>query len=269
MSDVRPRIPYPRGTGNLVSVGWPPLPSVTPVLGQQALSAEAVPTYRVSTMTGPVSVVIADDHGLVRRGTRDILEQDDRIEVVGEADDGPSLIELVARVQPDVALVDVGMPGLSGIDAVAEIRKRAPAVAVLILTIHDEVEYVWQAIQAGASGYLVKDVADRDLVEAVISVAGGSTVLAPRLASKLVSRIRDADWVGSPTESLTAREVDVLQLVAKGHSNRQIADELNVSPRTVEVHLTHLYRKLGADNRTKAVAIAARRGLVTIDDGTG
>jgi DNA-binding NarL/FixJ family response regulator len=219
-------------------------------------------------MTPAVTVVIADDHGLVRRGTRDILEQDDRIEVIGEAVDGPSLVDLIARLQPDVALVDLGMPGLSGIDALTVIRERAPGVAVVMLTIHDDIEYIWQAIQSGAAGYLLKDVADVDLIEAVVRAAGGATTLAPALAAKLVGRIRET--TGDPeAESLTTREMEVLQLVARGDSNRQIAEALNLSPRTVEVHLTHLYRKLGADSRTKAAAIAFRRGLVTADDEPG
>ena len=221
-------------------------------------------------MTRAVTVVIADDHGLVRRGTRDILEQDDRIEVIGEAVDGPSLVDLIGRLQPDVALVDLGMPGLSGIDALTVIRERAPDVAVVMLTIHDDIEYIWQAIKSGAAGYLLKDVADSDLIEAVVRAAAGATTLAPELAMKLVGRMRETRDNSDPeAESLTTREMDVLQLVARGDSNRQIAAALNLSPRTVEVHLTHLYRKLGADSRTKAAAIAFRRGLVTTDDESG
>lgn len=230
----------------------------------------AVGAYPLSPMERPITVVIADDHGLVRRGTREILEQEPTLAIVGEASSGAELVDLIAACQPDVALVDVGMPDMSGIDALERIKAEWPHVAVLVLSIHDDIEYVWKAIQAGASGYLTKDVSDRHLIDAVLTVATGGTALAPHLTSGLVGQVRDAAHSAEKLENaLTDRELEVLERVARGHSNKAIAADLSLSPRTVEVHLTHVFKKLRAESRTHAVMLAARRGLIRIDDGGG
>ena len=230
----------------------------------------AVGAYPLSPMERPITVVIADDHGLVRRGTREILEQEPTLAIVGEASSGAELVDLIAACQPDVALVDVGMPDMSGIDALERIKAEWPHVAVLVLSIHDDIEYVWKAIQAGASGYLTKDVSDRHLIDAVLTVATGGTALAPHLTSGLVGQVRDAAHSAEKLENaLTDRELEVLERMARGHSNKAIAADLSLSPRTVEVHLTHVFKKLRAESRTHAVMLAARRGLIRIDDGGG
>jgi len=218
-------------------------------------------------MDSQFTVVIADDHGLVRRGTAEILEQDLRLKVVGEAGSGSDLLTLVADTRPDVALVDIGMPDMSGIEALRRIRAEWPDTAVVLLTIHDDIEYVWTAIEAGAAGYLTKDVTDEQLTDAVVAVARGGTALTPQLTSGLVDQVREAATRPLATsQTLTPRELEILRHVAEGRSNKAIAAALSMSHRTVEVHLTRIFKKLGAKSRTRAVTLAVRQGLIDIDD---
>lgn len=213
------------------------------------------------------TVVIADDHALVRRGTREILNQDGSIEVVGEAADGAGLIDLVKDLRPKVAVIDIGMPGLNGIEATKIIKERWPETAVVILSVNDDEEYILGAIEAGASGYLTKDVVDADLVRAVVTAGSGGATLGHVAASAIMNRVRSSSLVTQiPEDELTARELEVLQLAAGGLSNRAIADELDLSPRTVEVHLHHVFQKLGVTSRTQAVVVGARRGLIDLED---
>jgi DNA-binding NarL/FixJ family response regulator len=218
-------------------------------------------------MVDHTRVVIADDHGLLRRGTREILEQDERIEVVGEAADGVEAVRVVVDTRPDVVLMDIGMPTMNGIVATKAIKTQYPSVNVIVLTIHDDDEYVWQAIRAGASGYLLKDIEDEQLIAAVHAVVAGGAVLDPAATAIVMGRVRDTKARLAPDPSLdaiTSREQQVLQLAAAGHSNRHIASALDVSPRTVEAHLHHVYQKLGVQSRTEAVVVGVRRGLVCL-----
>lgn len=216
-------------------------------------------------MDAPLRVVIADDHSLVRRGTREILQQDPAIEIVGEAADGDAAVRIVADLLPDVVLVDIGMPIVNGIDVTRTIASRWPEMAVIVLTIHDDAEYVWEAIRAGASGYLLKDVADEELVKAVHTVYGGGAVLDPAVTDLLMKRVRQEEAAEPPGTALTERELQVLDLAAAGRSNRQIGEALAVSPRTVEVHMHRVFKKLGTRSRTEAVVVAARRGLLDLE----
>lgn len=213
-------------------------------------------------------VVVVDDHQLVRQGTRDILERDPAIEVVGDAATGEEALTLVGSLCPDVVLMDIGLPGMSGVDATRAICAARPCVKVLALTIHGDDEYVFKMLEAGAAGYLLKDVRDRELIDAVHAVAAGAGVLDPAVTTTVLGRLR-AGTAGAaePThtaETLTCREADILRLVADGMDNREIAAGLGLSPRTVEVHLSHAFRKLGARSRTDAVMAAIRLGVVQV-----
>ncbi len=211
-----------------------------------------------------IRVVIADDHGLVRRGTREILEGAESIQVVGEAADGREAVDAVTQLQPDVALLDIGMPILNGVEAAAIIHERLPDVRILMLTVHGDLEYLWQAIRAGASGYLLKDTTDSALVEAVMTVAGGRSVLDPTVTHLMLDRMRleEADVDQAPIAELTERETETLSMAARGLSNREIGEALDRSPRTIEVHLHNAFKKLGVKSRTEAVVLALKHGLL-------
>jgi two-component system, NarL family, response regulator LiaR len=218
---------------------------------------------------GPIRVILADDHALVREGTRRVLEENGRIQVVGEAADGEEAVAAVARYQPDVAIIDIGMPRLNGIEATRRIKAAHPNVSVLALTVHDDDEYVFAVIEAGAAGYLLKDVEGRQLVEAVEAVDAGESVLHPAITQKVLARLsvgvgesgRQAD-----EEVLTAREHEVLRLAARGMSNKEIAKTLGLSVRTVQGHLTRLFRKLQVGSRTEAVLHGLRHGWFHLED---
>lgn len=201
-----------------------------------------------------LSVLLADDHAVVRDGTRQILERDPAITVVGEAADGAQVVRLAEQLAPDVVLLDVALPVMNGIEATRLIRSRPDAPYVLLLSAYDDQDYVVAAIEAGASGYLLKTASAQDVVAAIRAVVRGEVVLHPMLARRLVARARDSG------EVLSDREREVVRLAAGGLGNRQIADTLSLSIRTVEAHFTSVFNKLGVANRTEAIATAARRG---------
>ncbi|GMQ86005.1 MAG: response regulator transcription factor [Acidimicrobiia bacterium] len=214
-------------------------------------------------------VLVVDDHTLVRRGTREILERRTEIRVVGEAADGDEAVSLTDRLRPDVVLMDIGMPGLSGVEATREIKARWPDIEVLVLTVHDDDQYLFEAIRAGASGYLLKDVHDYELIDAVLTVAEGGVVLQPAMTRRLVAELRNRGGTLNeppPTCPLTDRELEVLRLVAKGLSNREVGERLGLSARTVETHLTHVYRKLGASSRTEATIRGLSETWLKLDE---
>lgn len=224
-------------------------------------------------MRGPMddhetTVVIAEDHALVREGTRRILEQDAGIRVVGEASDGAEAVALAAALHPDVAIIDIGMPTVNGLEATKQIKARWPEIGVLILTVHDDDQYVFALLEAGAAGYLLKDTPGEKVIEAVKGIRAGDAILDPAITAKVLSRFRptsrEADrQVDHP---LTARELDVLREAAGGSSNKEIAVTLGLSSRTVQVHLAHIFDKLGVASRTEAVIMALQRGWFTIDE---
>lgn len=217
----------------------------------------------------PIRVILVDDHALVREGTRRVLEESGRIEVVGEAADGEEAVAAVRRHSPDVAIIDIGLPRLNGVEATRRIKADHPQVGVLALTVHDDYEYVFAAIEAGAAGYLLKDVEGRQLVEAVEAVHGGESVLHPAIIRKVLTRLAPAvAGPGQPTseEGLTAREHEVLRLAARGMSNKEIAATLALSVRTVQGHLTRVFRKLRVGSRTEAVLHGLRQGWFHLED---
>lgn len=217
-----------------------------------------------------IQVIIADDHAVVREGTRHILEQEPDIQVTGEAKDGAEAVALVEKLEPDVAIVDISMPVMGGIEATERIKESRPETAVLILTSYDDDRYVFALLAAGAAGYLLKDVPSEDVVRAVRSVYAGEPVLHPAIAKKVLARFADeaeAGHAGRDSERLlTERELEILQLAACGLSNADIADRLSVSLRTVQAHLTQVFNKLGASSRTEAVIAGLRRGILRLED---
>ncbi|MFI9605334.1 MULTISPECIES: response regulator [Streptomyces] len=206
-----------------------------------------------------ISLLIVDDHPVVRDGLRGMFESAPGFTVLGEAPNGVEAVRMAAALDPDVILMDLRMPGGSGVDAIRELTRRRARAKVLVLTTYDTDSDTLPAIEAGATGYLLKDAPREELFTAVRAAAEGRTVLSPAVASRLVSAVR-APAPGN--EPLSAREREVLALVARGTSNREIARELFISEATVKTHLTHLYAKLGVKDRAAAVAVAYDRGIL-------
>jgi DNA-binding NarL/FixJ family response regulator len=206
-----------------------------------------------------IRLVIADDHPVVRDGLRGMLAGQPGIEIVGEAATGAEAVALVARERPDVVLMDLRMPAMDGVAATGRIAAEHPGTHVLVLTTYDTDSDILRAVEAGATGYLLKDTPRQELFAAVRAAARGETVLAPAVAARLVGHVR------APAEEvLTAREVEVLALVAQGHTNGQAARRLYISEATVKTHLLHIFGKLGVDDRTAAVTTAMERGLLRL-----
>lgn len=212
----------------------------------------------------PIRVLVADDHAIVRTGIRHVLESEPGFEVVGEASTGAEALELAASHHPDVAVLDISMPGQSGLQVAAELRTRSPETRVLILSMHDNTEYVMESLRAGAHGYLLKDSAAMELRGAIRAVQRGESFFSPAIAGRLSAVVR-----GDPAESaarslaqLTARERQVLVGVAQGHTNREIALQLGISHRTVESHRENLMKKLGVRTVAGLTRLALEAGLV-------
>jgi len=213
--------------------------------------------------TSPVRVVIVDDHALVREGTVQLLKQTPDLEVVGQAGSGEEALGVLELLRPDVALVDVNLPGMSGLDLTRLVAVSLPMTRVLILSAYDDYAYVAEALEIGVGGYLLKTASARELVDAVRSVADGVFVLDRAVSSRLTRRLqKDSAKVGA----LTPRETDVLELLARGRSNKQIASHLGLGLRTVEGHVSSVLAKLGVQSRTEAVAYALTSRLVVPED---
>jgi DNA-binding NarL/FixJ family response regulator len=206
----------------------------------------------------PIRLLIADDHPVVRDGLSGMFAADPDFAVVGEACDGSQALRLADAVRPDVILMDLRMPGMDGVTAIAELGRRGNPARVLVLTTYDTDSYVLPAIEAGATGYLLKDAPRDELLRAVRAAAAGQSVLAPSVATRLMSRVREPE-----PEVLSQRELEVLALVAGGGTNRETAARLFISEATVKTHLLHIYAKLGVTDRAAAVAEAFNRGLLT------
>ena len=206
-------------------------------------------------------ILVADDHGIVRSGLKMLIERQDGMRVVAEADDGVAAVEMAIRERPDVAVLDVSMPRMTGLQAAREIRAHCPDTRVLLLSMHDDERYVFDALKAGASGYVLKRQADAELIEAIRAVAGGGRFLSATAdAGVMQERIDSGDE--APHDPLTPREMDVVKLIAEAYTNRQIAEILKVSEKTVESHRGNVLAKLGMRDRVELVRYAIRRGLV-------
>jgi DNA-binding NarL/FixJ family response regulator len=212
----------------------------------------------------PARIVIADDHELARAGLRAMLTDQRGFELVGETSNGQEALLLCRRLQPDLALVDVRMPGMDGLSTCRAIKQECPATSVILVTMHANPEYLFEALKAGAAGYVLKDVSQRELISAVQGVLRGESILNQELVARLLQRLASETQSreGLPPGRLSPREREVLELLTKGQTNREIARKLTVSVSTVKIHVEHILAKLGVSDRTQAAVRATEMGLL-------
>lgn len=220
-----------------------------------------------------IRVLLADDHALVREGTRRLIEAESDLEVVAEAASGEEAIEAVRRLRPDIAIMDIAMPGIGGIEATRAIKTDCAETAILVLSAYDDEPYLVALLEAGAAGFLLKNVNGHELVEAIRAVARGESVLEPALSEKLLRRLSTHAGPSNrpvtpvrPADVLSEREFDVLRLAARGLPNKEIARRLNLSIRTVHSHLANTFMKMHVGSRTEAVLLALRQGMISLQD---
>lgn len=220
-------------------------------------------------IVGTIRILLVDDHVVVRQGARQLLEREQDLEVVGEAGDGEEAVRLATQLKPDVVIMDVAMPKLSGIEATKRIKALLPSVAVLVLTGYDYDEYIFSLLEAGAAGYLLKSVSGDELVNAIREVHSGEPVLHPVVIRKLVTRLKP-EAAGAkmerPLEVLSEREIEVLRLAARGMTNKSIGEALFISVRTVQAHLRSIFNKIAVGSRSEAVLHGIKRGWFTLED---
>lgn len=216
----------------------------------------------MDSMNPPIRILIADDHLIIRQGLRLILETEDGFELVGEAADGAEAVRLCAELKPEVALMDLRMPGMDGLTAIERLRSEQPQIAVVILTTFNEDDLMLRGLRAGAKGYLLKDTDRQTLFSAIRAAARGETLFQPEVLARLLSKVDGRSLASSATFDLTEREREVLAAVARGERSKEIALRLKITERTVKAHLASIYNKLGVDSRAAAIAVASQHGLL-------
>lgn len=214
----------------------------------------------------PIRILLADDHIMVREGTRRILERESDLKVIAEASDGQEAIALADKNRPDVIIMDISMPIMNGIEATKQIKRVAPQIAVLVLTAYDDDQYVFAILEAGAAGYLLKNARGSEVIDAVRRVYAGESVLHPSIAKKVLRQFVRPEIEAEKIDVITDRELEVLRLAAQGQSNRQIAEKLVLSPRTVQAHMANIFAKLQVGSRTEAVMTGLRKGWFKLED---
>jgi len=213
-----------------------------------------------------IKVLLAEDHVVVREGTRELVKREQDMEVVGEAGDGEEAVALATKLQPDIIIMDIAMPKLNGIEATKQIKALYPAIAVLILTAYENDQYILALLEAGAAGYLLKNIKGSQLIDAIRAVHAGESVLHPAVARKVIDRLISPTTEPQKPETLSKREMEVLKLAAKGLSNKEIASQLFLSPRTVQTHLGNIFNKLVVASRTEAILYGLRKGWFVLED---
>ncbi len=216
-----------------------------------------------------ITILIAEDHVVVRESIRQFLERGAKLEVVGEASDGEEAVKMASQLKPDVIIMDISMPKLNGIEATKQIKAQQPSATILILTAYDYEQYIFPLLEAGAAGYLLKDISGHELVNAIETVHRGEAVLHPAVALKVMERLRQTkaeSTGGRASDLLTEREIAILKMAARGMGNNDIADELHLSARTIESHLATIFNKLSVGSRTEAVIKAMKNGWFTLEE---
>ena len=214
-----------------------------------------------------IRVLLADDHALVREGTRRLLETENDVEVVAEAASGEEAVEATKRLHPDIAIMDIAMPGMGGIEATHAIKVSCPETAVLVLSAYDDEPYLMKLLEVGAAGFLLKSVHGQELISAIRAVSRGESVLQPSIAEKIMLRMSSqAEAQQSMADLLSEREFEVLRLAARGLPNKEIARRLGLSIRTVHSHLANIFMKMQVGSRTEAVLLALRQGMISLQD---
>jgi NarL family two-component system response regulator LiaR len=216
-----------------------------------------------------INVLLAEDHVITRQGIRRLIEDEKGVTVIGEASDGEEAVQMVTDLKPDIVIMDIAMPKLNGIEATRQIKLLSPRTAVLILSAYDDDEYVFALLKVGAAGYLLKNVSGDELTRAIRAVYKGEPVLDPMVARKVMNYFKlpgKGRGLEKPSEHLSNRETDILKLAAKGMTNKDIADKLHLSNRTVEGHLRTIFNKLGVGSRTEAVLYGLRKGWFTLEE---
>ncbi|MFC4078416.1 response regulator [Salinithrix halophila] len=215
----------------------------------------------------PINVLLVDDHAVLRDGLSNIISLEKDMEVVGQANSGSEALEMFEELKPDVILMDINMPGMSGVEAIRRIRAKNQKVALLVLTMFDRDEYLYESIRAGATGYLLKDAPSSDVIDAIRSASRGESILHPVMARKLLDNISGEKKTdrGTGEDSLTPRELDVLNLMVKGLSNKEIAEQLFISDKTVKIHVSNILKKLRVKSRSQAIIYAIQHELVMLE----
>ena len=211
-----------------------------------------------------IKVMLADDHALMREGIKHLLEFDGSIEVIEEANDGIDCLEKLKNVKPDILLLDINMPGMNGIEVLEELKRKNNPIKVLILTVHSEVEYLIKAVDIGANGYILKDSGSIELKQAINIIMENDSYIQPSLLPALNSRLINRDIDKEKLDSLTKREIEILTQVASGMFNKEIANNLNISERTVKNHISNIFKKIDVSDRTQAAVFAIRNNIVKL-----